>query len=511
MFRTFFVSFLVVIVVGISAGAAEKQLLGKIDFPTSGSEDAQPHFIEGLLYMHNFEYGEAGAAFKKAQEWDKNFAMAYWGEALAHTHPLWFQQSRQSAVDCLNRLARTPEARQEMCGTQREKDFLWTVELLYGTVDETKRLPKNDRDDAYCEAMKALHEKYPEDDEAATLYALSILGTSHEGRDYAAYMKAAAVLTTVWDKNRKHPGAAHYLIHSYDDPVHAPLGLPMARAYNDIAPDAAHAQHMVSHIFVALGMWDDMVKANVRAIEVEGSGDGTKPIIGHYPHWQMYGNLQRGEFKVAEEMMAAVRERVKEDIKGREWLYYGYMVSRFVLDTQDWDSFKEHDYRDVAPKAMGARDYYFTKGYAAAMRGDFKKANKHLETLKEAKALWVRPNNEEISAVLVKELTAVIALKKGKKDEAVALLEEAAAEEVLIPMMFGPPPIAKPARELLAETLLEVGRHEEAMVAFKMQYDRSPRRTQVLEGMAAASKGLGNASAEEGYRAELASIWHMAD
>jgi tetratricopeptide (TPR) repeat protein len=511
MLRIVILSLFTCLIFTASTNADEKQLLGKIEFPTSGLAEAHPHFIEGLLYMHNFEYAEAADAFKKAQELDKNFAMAYWGEALAYTHPLWFQQSRQTAVDCLNRLGRTPEARQEKAGTQREKDYLWTIELLYGTVDETKRLPKNDRDDAYREAMAALHAKYPDDDEATTLYGLSILGTSHEGRDYATYMQAAATLTKVWDKNRQHPGAAHYLIHSYDDPVHAPLGLPMARAYNDIAPAAAHAQHMVSHIFVALGMWDDMVKSNTRAIEVENKTAKRPGALGHYEHWLMYGNLQRGEMKKAAELMKFGLERIKDDPQGRERLYYGYMVGRYVIDTENWNTFKEWDYTDVDPKQTGARDYYFAKGYAAAMRGDLDEAKGLLATLKECKALFNRPNNPEMSAVLQKELSAVIALKEGDTDTAVKLMQEAADEEAAIPMNFGPPPVTKPARELLAETLLSLGRHEEAVVAFKTQFARSPRRTQVLEGLADASKALGKTAAEQGYRDTLKSIRHTAD
>lgn len=509
MFRIFTTSITFFFAVGSAVFADDKQLLGKIDFPTSGSAEAHPHFIEGLLYMHNFEYKEAGAAFKKAQELDKNFAMAYWGEALAYTHPLWFQQSRQTAVDCLNRLGRTPEARQEKAGTQREKDFLWTIEILYGTVDETKRLPKDDRDDAYREAMRALHEKYPDDDEATTLYGLSILGTSHDGRDYTTYMQAAATLTKVWDKNRMHPGAAHYLIHSYDDPVHAPLGLPMARAYTDIAPSAAHAQHMVSHIFVALGMWDDVVKSNTRAIEVENESSERDQASGHYPHWLLYGTLQRGEFKKAEALMAKAVDRIKNDPKGGEVSYFGSMVARYVLDTEDWD-YVDNLGVNIENKKNGSRNWNFTKAFSAAMRGQLPEAKAHFERMKISSTAK-RATAPAITEVMTKELTALILLKEGKADEAVALMQEAAEQEISIPMSFGPPSVEKPSYELLGETLLELGRHDEAVAAFKKQLARTPRRTQVLEGLADASEALGKTAAEQGYRDTLTAIRHTAD
>ena len=237
------------------AGAAEAQRpgVGQVAFPNSGAAAAQEAFLTGLAQLHNFEYGPAAELFRKAQAADPGFAMAYWGEAMTHTHPVWMEQDAEAARAILQRLATTPEARLAKAKTDREKDYLRAIDILYG--DGTKQA----RDLAYADAMDRLRRKYPDDVDAAAFTAVALLGTAHAGRDFAIYMRAAAILEPLFPSHPKHPGIAHYLIHSYDDPIHAPLGLRAAREYSKIAPDAAHAQHMCSHIFVALGMWDAVV------------------------------------------------------------------------------------------------------------------------------------------------------------------------------------------------------------------------------------------------------------
>ncbi len=276
--------------------AQENSLLGKIDFPNSGAAEAQDEFIKGVMLLHNFEYADAARAFKKAQQADPDFALAYWGEAKTYNHAIWQQQDVEVANEALNRLGSTVSERQAKAPTQREKDYLMSLEILYGNTSESTGKTKEKRDFLYLEKMEQLHSKYPNDHEITAFYGLAILGSAHEGRDFAIYMRAAAELFDVWNANQEHPGAAHYLIHSFDDPIHAPLGLPMARAYSKIAPAAAHAQHMTSHIFLAMGMWDDVVSANIVARDVQNNrqkelGDKTT-VCGHYPWWLEYGYLQ---------------------------------------------------------------------------------------------------------------------------------------------------------------------------------------------------------------------------
>jgi hypothetical protein len=223
---------------GLRAHAAEPAL-GKVDFPTSGAAAAQTLFLHGVLLLHSFEYDDAREQFQAAEKSDPGFAMAYWGEAMTFNHPIWMQQDRDAAIGALARLGRTPAERAAKAPTQREKDYLHAVEVLYGDGE------KNARDVAYAEEMGRLSEKYPKDDEAAAFHALALLGTSHGGRDFAVYMRAAGILEQIYQRKPEHPGVVHYLIHCYDDPIHAPLGLrPAPRLREDRRgglPRAAHA------------------------------------------------------------------------------------------------------------------------------------------------------------------------------------------------------------------------------------------------------------------------------
>lgn len=492
-------------------GEIDSDLLGKIAFPNSGSAEAQADFIEGVLYLHNFEYDEAAAAFERAQENDPDFAMAYWGEAMTYNHPLWRQQARDTAVEALRGLGKTPEARAGKAPTQREKDYLHAIEILYGTVPESARLPKEARDELYAEAMRRLHERYPDDDEAATFYALSILGTASEGRVVATYMKAAAEAMPVWDKNRKHPGAAHYLIHCFDDPDHAPLGLPMARAYAQIAPAAAHAQHMTSHIFVALGMWDDTVAANEVALETERAAEKDSPqsafTAGHYAYWLLYGMLQQGRYQEARKIMDSAAERMTDNPNVAERRYFAAMRARYVIDTEDWEAVEVY----ASDAAESDPIYQFTDALSAVKRGDVEAARRHLDAIQPVAERYETAGTEEIVAVMRREIEGLLAVAGGDADAGVALLEEAADLESQLPLMFGPPNVGKPTLELLGEALLAQERYDESVDAFERQLARTPRRANTLRGLAKAQEGAGQQEAASRTYEQLAEVWKKAD
>ena len=203
-------------------------ILGVLDFPNSGAAEAQEAFVRGVMLLHSFEFDDARTAFLEAQTLDPGFAMAIWGEAMTLNHPLWAQQDREGALQVLAKLP----PRGAMQITEREARYLDAVNTLYGEGS------KSARDLAYRAAMRDIYENYPEDLDAAAFYALSILGSVYE-RDFRTYMLAAAILEEVFAQQPKHPGAAHYLIHSYDDQIHSPLGLRAAREYNKIAPAAS--------------------------------------------------------------------------------------------------------------------------------------------------------------------------------------------------------------------------------------------------------------------------------
>ena len=342
------------IVGSIETPRAQQGELGSIDFPTSGAAAAQPAFLKGVLLMHSFEYDDAKEAFLEAQKADPGFAMAYWGEAMTYNHPVWQQTAPDLARAALARLAPTAEGRLAKAPTAKEKDWLTSLESLYGTGTSTSlsastatalSAGKLSRDRAYADHMRRMHEKYPADDEITAFYALALLGTSHGGRDFSIYMKAAALVEQVYARNPRHPGAAHYLIHSYDDPVHAPLGLRFADAYSKIAPAAAHALHMPSHIYFALGMWDEASAINERSIKAADTRRAEKKLDVdargfHAMLWLVYGYAQQARFDEARGLLAQMEADAKTSGSVRTRSHLALARAAWLIESRKWGEAK---------------------------------------------------------------------------------------------------------------------------------------------------------------------------
>lgn len=457
---------------------SQNKLLGKIDFPNSGDEVAQADFIQGVKFLHNFEYEDAARAFRRAQQKDPNFALAYYGEAKTQNHPIWMQQNREAAMEILRRLGETVEKRQAKAPTQREKDYLMTLEVLYGNTPESEGKSKEERDLLYMEAMQELHEEYPDDHEATAFYGLSILGTAHEGRDFSIYMKAAAELFDVWSENREHPGAAHYLIHSFDDPVHAPLGLPMAKTYSKIAPSAAHAQHMTSHIFLALGMWEDVIDANIVARDVQMTRqkelNEKTTVCGHYTWWLQYGYLQVGMIDEATRVLNTCSERINtEPDMGEKW-HFSVMRGHQIVDTENWSEAEEW-IADFETDNRAGVNYFYTSALAAIKTGKFIEARRSLDQL------TATPESKERD-IQIDQIESLLLIEEGKTDAGLSLLKEAVVAEAELPIDFGPPTIVKPSYELLGDVLMEMNKFDKAAEAYEMQLERTPERRRSLLG-----------------------------
>ena len=238
---------------GTRAASGPATQLGSVTFPNSGAPGAQQHFLRGVAALHSFWYEEAREAFQDAAKDDPSFALARWGEAQTWNHAIWMIQDRDKGSGAL---AKIPSGAKL---TAREERLVAAARVLFGEGDKLAR------DIAYAAALEKLHADFPHDDEIAAFYALSILGTvraSDYGKGYARQAKAGALMLDLYSRNPNHPGAAHYIIHAFDDPEHAILALPAARRYAEIAPEAHHAQHMPSHIFLQLGLWDSAAASN---------------------------------------------------------------------------------------------------------------------------------------------------------------------------------------------------------------------------------------------------------
>jgi tetratricopeptide (TPR) repeat protein len=497
---------------GDEPAAAITADVGEVSFENSGGPAAQLPFRHGLALLHNFEYPAAAEAFRQAQKADPSFAMAYWGEAMTYTHPVWFQQDADAARAVLMRLAPTADARIARGGTERERAYLQTVEVLYGAGE------KNERDFKYSDAMAALHARYPDDIDATAFYALSILGTAHEGRDFATYMRAAALLEEVFPAHMQHPGVLHYLIHCYDDPVHAPLGMRAAKLYGAIAPNAGHALHMTSHIFMALGMWDDVIAANIKAIAVVDRRRMLKNLplshCDHYSTWLHYGYLQTGRYADATKSLDACRQSAFPDkfvasgpmdsLQGRVDEYVAMrsqqLASGAMLAAGD-ESVVITDSPELAEDRL---ELAYGDVLAAAVRGDVaalraKSAAVHaLEPA--ALALVAKESSGQVSrrtaiALMAQESDALLRIAEGKRADGIAILQSAVKTEQAMPLEFGPPVVAMPPSEMLAEQLLLAGRTADAEAAYRTALERTPGRTPALRGLLRAQKAAGHVEA----------------
>lgn len=502
---------LVVAGMALSSPALAQTDAGAVSFANSGAPAAQTSFQHGLALLHNFEYGAALADFRKAESVDPGFAMAYWGEAMTFNHPIWMEQDRAAAVAALNRLAPTPEARLAKAPTQREKDYLSALEILYG--DGTKA----NRDQHYAEAMEHLYSAYPDDIDAAALYALALLGSAEGVRDERVYMQAAAILIPLFYSHPNHPGLAHYLIHSCDDPIHAPLALPAARAYSRIAPVSAHAQHMTSHIFLALGMWDDVVKANEAAVaavhRMHAVASKTTSHCGHAAYWLEYGYLETGRIEQARQIVEGCRgeasaagmlERARNaaDPDDASLLSFLQMQLRFVVDTNDWTGEVAGWTVDTGDLPLAQFFQFAERGWVAAGRHDPSGARAALSSmdalLPKLPAVFDRAGlsssdpMRRVPSVERVQMEALTLDAEGQSDRAVQLAQQAALQEETLPYAFGPPYPFKPSYELLGELLLQQNRLPEAEAAFHEALLHTPNRRQTLADLQRAGTRLAN-------------------
>jgi tetratricopeptide (TPR) repeat protein len=498
---------------GLRAQPAE---LGSTAFPTSGRPEAQEHFIRGLLLLHSFEYPDAAEEFREAERIQPDFAMAFWGEAMTYNHPIWMERDRDAALKALARLAPTAQARRAKAPTERERMYLDAVETLYAEGD------KASRDRAYAESMRRLHERFPEDLDAAAFYALALLGSTEGKRDFPVFMRAAAVAEDVFAANPKHPGAAHYLIHCYDDPVHAPLGMRAARVYAKIAPAAVHALHMPSHIFLASGLWADTVASNEASwkASVDRADRRSLGPAAHSSHalsWLEYADLQLGRWNDARRTLEQM-EKDAEGASGHAADELSAMRAAWIVETGRCSPGASRP----AGSSSSPRDL-FVRGSCALASGDAQGAADALDALRNGQAPDDAKAHEhggaagydrqtgEAAKVMALALEARIALARGESERAETLARRAAAAEDAMTFEAGPPVVVKPAHELAGEILLEIGKPAEARREFETSLARTPGRSRSLLGLARAASKSGDAAAAADAYARLASNWKGAD
>ncbi len=491
-------------------GTAVSGELGKTHFPNSGAARAQPAFLRGLLLLHSFEYPAARQAFQEAEKADPGFAMAYWGEALTYNHTLWREQDLDAARAALGKLAPDPAARAAKAPTARERAYLASVDQLFGAGD------KATRDANYSAALEKLAAQYPDDLDARSLYALSLLGLSNGERNVANYMRAAAVAEAVLQIDPRHPGALHYLIHATDDPLHAPLGLQAARLYGKVAPAASHAHHMPSHIFFALGLWDEAIDANVASLTV-GRAHGDPSY--HSLLWLTYAYLQEDKQAPAEELVRSVAADVAAGATKDNRARLAYARAMWLVETggaNGPDALTPVDSSGIASINYFAA-YDFARGITAApvSPADARTALARLTAridaaraaTQAATANWldnVTSGELEEAAIMAQALSGVIRFYGGDQSGGIETVREASVRADRLVFEYGPPWSVKPLEELRGELLLAAGRPTEALAAFRNTLGTFPNRRLALEGLGAATAAVGAAGEGAAPRQPLA-------
>jgi tetratricopeptide (TPR) repeat protein len=472
-----------------------------VHFPISCTTEAGELFDHAVVRLHSFSNEQAATEFQTVSERDPECAMAYWGVAMS----LWNQLGNYPDKETVQKAAQAISKAQELKPrTEREADYIAAIALFYQnaeTVDgQTRAL-------AYSNAMAKIHEKYREDNEGAAFYALSLLASEPDNDTaFASRMKAATVLEKLFAEEPNHPGAAHYLIHTYDKPQLAPKGLPAARRYAQISPESPHALHMPSHIFSRLGLWQEDINSNLASIAATRTGlamhMGAAAQPAHQFHamdFLIYAELQSGREQDAAARISEIGHMPDDDAYswgGTNWKIYSQSEypAIYFLELRQWPeaaSLKVTSGASVDADSIT----YWARTIGAARSGQTEQANRDLEKLallqKQALTDKEQPWLAGIIGDRYTEAKAWVNFAAGKMDQAVESMRKTADKEEALGTE---PPTGIPAREMLAEILMEDGRPQDALKEFETDLQFNPNRFNGLFGAARVNEALGNSA-----------------
>lgn len=492
------------LMLGIPAFGQEhgKHQLGKVDFQNSCSSAVQEKFQRSVAMLHSFRYTETEKAFREVLVQDPSCAIATWGvAAILMSNPLagvgpssqWAERAQAAIV----------QGRKIGAKTQRERDYIEAVAAYY---EDWANRPERTRQLNRAKAFEALAARYPDDDEAQIFYALYLAGTqSLADQSYKAYLAAAELLEKQFAKHPDHPGAAHYLIHSYDAPSIASKGLTAARRYADIAPSAPHALHMPSHIFTRVGSWTESVATNQRsAVTAKHDKDFDEQL--HAMDYMVYAFLQLGRDADARRVLdesLAVTGFTTARFPGP--YAQAAMPARYAVERGDWKAAMTLDPRPNEFPFTAALTH-FARALGAARNGNAKVAEKDvLELTRLRDVLKTAKNDYWATEVEISRLGAAAwtALARGKRDEALSLMRTAADLEDKNEKHIVTPGRILPARELLGEMLLELKRPADALKEFEASHKREPERFRGYYGAAQAAEKSGDKAKAKLYYTRL--------
>jgi hypothetical protein len=477
--------------------------LGAVTFPVSCDPKVQKAFERGVALLHSFWYEEAEKEFMRISVDAPNCAMAHWGVAMSLWHQLWNEPDKKVIQHGLDEVHQAKTTDGPI--TPREKAYIAAIAAFYS---DSKKLDHAARAKAYSDSMKKVYETYSDDHEAAVFYALSLLASEpHDDATFANRKQAAAILEKLFATEPDHPGVAHYLIHSYDKPQLAQLGLPAARRYAQIAPASPHALHMPSHIFARVGLWQDDINSNLASIaatrKTAAMGMGGEGHQFHAMDFLFYAYMQRGRDADAKALIEEIRAMPNkhDDMYGKGYdphaATLAHLSALYPLEMHDWATAAALPPAEVAGTAEDSTIYWARAIGSAHLRKP-DDARKDLAAIDSIHKKLAAEKSEFASAVDDdrKEAQAWMAFAEGKDDDAVEAMRAIADKEDSL----GEEPEGIPAREMIADMLMEAKRPQQALAEYQTNLKLHPNRFDGLYGAARAAEAAGkNNDAAEYY------------
>ncbi|MFZ0287351.1 MAG: hypothetical protein WAL32_19150 [Terriglobales bacterium] len=483
--------------------------LGTVNFPTSCVIQVQGQFERGVALLHSFWYEEAEKQFDQIVQEDPHCAMAHWGVAMSLWHQLWNHPDRKTIK---KGLAEVKAAEKLHSTDDRERGYISAIAAFYGG---SRRRTYRDRAVAYSKVMETNYEHHPEDREGAAFYALSLLASAPDNdTTFANQKKAGAILEKLFAEEPNHPGVAHYIIHSYDSPQLAELGLPAARAYAKIAPAAPHALHMPSHIFARLGLWQDDIDSNLASIaatrKTAAMHMGGASHQFHAMDFLEYAYLQSGREVEAQHLIDEVKAmpEMKDNMYGSDFDPRAYSLvvfsARYDLELHHWSDAASLPLVPGADPGDNAITYW-ARAIGAARSGNPSEARTSIAEIQSIHKMLVKRKNAESAAYVDidrKEAEAWLAYAEGNRDQAQKTLRAVAEKQEA----EGDEPLAVPAREMLADMLVEMNQPAQALTEYESDLKFNPNRFDGLYGAAHAAELAGKNTEANTYYAQLLKV-----
>ena len=468
-------------------------------FAPSCKAQLSADFDHAVTLLHSFEYPETTGLFRKILQQDPDCAMARWGIAMSIWHPLWAPPSAAELSEGAALLAPIDEA------LLSDREALY-VHALRAFFSDTNPSHHRQRVAAYTARMQQLYERHLDNTDAVAFYALSLLAlasTDPADKSYSLQYKAGSILAWLRETQPGHPGALHYTIHSYDYPGLAHLALGAAMIYADAAPDSAHAQHMPSHIFTRLGLWNQSISSNHDSTASATEYTHRAGLSGHYDEglhsidYLMYAYLQTARDDDAARLLASLGQIGKTNVDNFKVAYtYAASPARYALERRQW---REASELELSPGDFPWEQFpwansmhHFARALGAARSANLERARTELGIIHRLKSAMSKDTlaywREE---VFVQEdaVSSWIAYAEGNTEAALAMAQAAADREDAVDKHPVTPGEILPARELYADMLLEAGRSREALDQYQRVLNTSPNRYNAVLGAARAAQG----------------------